>query len=496
MKSSAPLLCLALALLVSGAGPVAADETGDTVTWIRTLSDAFAAAKEQDRPLMICINSEVVDGGRREPAAKELREKTYKDPSIVTLSRQFVCAFLTAEGSSEDFGELRLRFGIDGEIVSPQHIFAYPDGTLITRKEYWPYGRGQGSVSALKDLMQKALSADRSRRGLPDSTPPEDGEPADGADDPPVGDEVPEAPEDAEARATWILEQRKRVLEGDPLGRQTALKALVLADQGGDTLAFLIELLDEWKKDALRLVDVVRVLGRPGLDDAAKPLTKLLGHKDDSIRANTAVSLEYIGCDDAVSSLMKYAKREDDTAIANHMYRALGRCGVGQAKVRSFLVKMVQGGKSNSASYGPIIGLAYFEQDSKTAREVEKLMKKEGIPGGRRGGWRGGTKRALLTWCLTEVGFNDRKSAKFMREDFIPIVAANAYAAEFVDFFVAAAECCEGNAEAKDDVNTGVRWALGRARTGRAALMDDARRDRDDTGFEPKADDLMGGGGG
>ena len=49
-----------------------------------------------------------VDGRRRqEPAAKGLREVIYKDVRVVTKSRQFVCAFLTPEGSSHDYGELR-----------------------------------------------------------------------------------------------------------------------------------------------------------------------------------------------------------------------------------------------------------------------------------------------------------------------------------------------------------------------------------------------------
>ena len=106
---------------------------------------------------MICINAKRVGGFRPEPAAKELRTRTYKDDKVIDLSASFVCAFLTAEGTSEDYGELRLRYGIDGDIVSPQHVFAYPDGKLIFRREYWPYGTGQDSVKALLGMMQRAL---------------------------------------------------------------------------------------------------------------------------------------------------------------------------------------------------------------------------------------------------------------------------------------------------------------------------------------------------
>ena len=152
---------LACCFLAVPAAPTAAEEgevqPGDLVFWQTDLQKAFARAKEKQQILMICINSKYVDGrNREEPAAKGLREIVYKDVRIVKKSREFVCAFLTSGGNSADYGELR-ALGIEGLIVSPQHIFVHPDGDkILERLEYWSHGKGDAAVKALLGLMNNA----------------------------------------------------------------------------------------------------------------------------------------------------------------------------------------------------------------------------------------------------------------------------------------------------------------------------------------------------
>ncbi|MHC5010114.1 MAG: hypothetical protein ACYTG6_04070 [Planctomycetota bacterium] len=480
------LFLIAVASLLVGGllHPAVADE--DEIAWFRKLSDAYAAALEQDKPLMIAINSTVVDGGRVEPAAKELREKTYKDPRVVAAASHFVCAYLTDAGSSDDFGELRGRYGIEGLIVSPQHIFAYPDGSLISRHEYWPYGYGDRAVSALLDLMRKARSRNNARRGLP-PTPEPEGPTPETAEGPAPTPETAPVPAGGEERVAWIAEQIDLIRNsGDEAIRQDLLRILIDADEAGDCVEPLLVLLEELKDQPRTQADIIRALGRPGLEIAAEPIEGFLNHKDEWLRANAAVSLEYIGAASSVSALMKYAQREKITTIANHMYRALGRCGVGQAKVRNLLVKKVQAAREESGSYGPIIGLAYFERDPKTAREVEKLIQKIGLGGGRRGGGRGFIRRALLIWCLTEVGFGDERSLEFVNEKVIPTVTESPWAAAILGFYEAAAACCAGDEDAPGRIQEGVQRAIQRASVN--PFMDEAREGRDDAEFTPKAD--------
>ncbi|MDF1700611.1 MAG: hypothetical protein P1V36_05585 [Planctomycetota bacterium] len=473
-------------------------QPGDTITWVNDVAKAFEKAAEKKVPVMICINSRRVDGGREEPAAKGLREVVYRDPRIVTKSRRFVCIFLTSEGSSADYGELRARFGLSGTFVSPQHIFASPThkqgDTFLARREYWPYGKGAEAVKQLLAMMDKALGAYGLDAGTPETTPPAEGDPDAGAGD---GAGDPAAPGDEAARKAWIEKLLGIVRDGDEAKRRSALSSLVSNDKEGDCTTPVIALLAEFQEDkdhVPHLIDVVRALGIPELDDAARAMDSLLKHKDDVLRANVAVTLEYIGCGESVSSLKARVGREKDEKIANHMYRALGRCGVGDAKVRSLLLKKAKGAKSEWATYGPIVGLAYFEKDAKAARGLEKQLQAVGPPGGRRGGGRGTMKRTLLAWALSEV--KDPKSGKFMREKLIkPMENTQAWWKDaVVTYYDAVARACEGDESAVGDVDTGIRRTLEFV-GGTKEVMDDARRERDKSKFEPKADWEIEGGG-
>jgi hypothetical protein len=501
------LLCVALA----GLAPAApADETppadapppaqpGDTISWESSVPRAFERAAEASKPVMICINARFVDGKNvEEPAAKGLREVVYRDPRVVTKSRLFVCVFLTPEGSSGDYGELRARFAIDGNIVSPQHIFALPDhadGTApLVRREYWSYGKDEPGVQALLEMMDKALGEFRARHGV--AAPP--------GESPPAGEPGPVAapPGDAE-RAAWIAQTVAGVTSGDTALRREALQALAVADREGDCLRPLLPILadEQHAKDAALLGDVVRTLGRPGFFEAAAPIEALLKHRDEGLRANAAVSLEYVGCPESVKELGARAAREKVVLITNHLYRALGRCGAGDAKVRERLLKEVKGADSEEASFGPIVGLAYFAKDEKAARGVEKLLKQMGPPsGGRRGGGEGTQKRALLAWCLSEIG--DPESAAFMREEMIaPMENTIAWWKDaVVAYYQSVARVCAGEEEARGGVDTGIRATL-EFTGGTARFRGEAREGRETGRFQPKGEweleaRSFGGGGG
>ena len=498
-----PRSMLALAILALLAAPFAgrglaraedapsAAQPGDRVSFLTDVTQAFEKAAAQRKPVMICINSKKVDGGREEPAAKGLREIVYLDPRVVTKSRSFICVFLTSEGSSDDYGELRVRFGIDGLIVSPQHIFAHPDHKQgqppLARKEYWPHGKGEGAVKALLDMMDEALRSFGAREGTPQTrgdggaaTPP-----------PPDATDAPAAPQAADERAKWVQQLIGIVREGGVLKRGDALRLLVSNDRDGDCFEPLIALLEEFKEEKAKLEvvnDVVHVLGVPGLEKAALAIHDLLKHKDDALRANAAVTLEYIGSKESVDALSARVQREKSDVIAGHMYRALGRCGAGDSKVRALLVKKVKGAKSEWATYGPIVGLAYFAKDAKAARDVEKLLASVGPPSfGRRGGWTNNMKRALLAWTLSEI--QDPKSGAFMQKEMLEPLknVQSPWLTPVVEYYEAIARKCDGDAEADAAIQAGIQRTL-EFSGGTAEITDAARKDRDRSKFEPKAD--------
>ncbi len=467
-------------------------QEGDTITWSKDVVKAFEKAAQLRKPVMICINSRRVDGGKVEPAAKGLREIIYKDVRIVAKSRKFVCVFLTSGGSSAEYGELRARFGIDGLIVSPQHIFAHPDHKTgdrpLFRKEYWPYGQGETAVKALLDMMDKSLAAFSAREGKP-ATPEA---PDAGSGDGPAPDapEAPIAPEGDEKRKAWIQTLIDLIKRGGVAQREEAVRSLVANDKDGDCTDALIALMATLAEDKMidALTIVVRGLTVPGLDKAALAMHPFLKHKDEGLRANTAVTLEYIGSKESIKTLTARAGREKSEEIANHIYRALGRCGVGESSVRSLLLKKAKGSKSEAASFGPIVGLAYFEKDAKAARGVEKQLKAMGPPGGgRRGGGRGTLKRAMLAWTLAEIG--DPKSGDFMRERMIkPLENTQAWwKGPVMTYYDGVARTCEGDKDAADAVSNGIQRTL-EFSGGTEKFQTAARQGRDKSKFEPKAD--------
>jgi hypothetical protein len=353
-------------------------------------------------------------------------------------------------------------------------------------------------VTALLEMMDKALAGFSTPAGDPSTpTPPESG----GEGPAP---EAPVAPPADDERAAWIRKLLDIVQRGGMAQREEAVRGLVGNDKDGDCIDPLLALLTTMlqEKQVAEVTTIVRGLGVPGLEKAALVLHDFLRHKDDALRANTVVTLEYIGSAESVKPLTARSAREDVEPIANDIYRALGRCGVGDSGVRQLLLKKVKASKSEAAAFGPIVGLAYFEKDAKAARGIEKELKSMGPPGGgRRGGWTGTMKRAMLAWCVGEIA--DPKGADFMRERMLkPMENTQAWwKGAVMTYYDAIARKCEGDEKAKDDIDAGIQRTL-EFSGGTSQFQTAARQGRDKSKFEPKAEwevqgrDLGGGAGG
>jgi hypothetical protein len=483
-----PLYVALVALLVIS--PARAQEaTSESIKWSKDLPTAFAEAEAQKKILMICVNARLMKkSGIEESANKALREVVYKAAPVVAKSREFVCVLFTPSSNSGEFGELRL-LGIEGDIISPQHIFVSPGGTnVLIRQEYWSHGRGDPAVKALVAMMNKAQA-----KHLGVDAVPKAGDPA----------AAPAAPKGA-GRVAWIQQRITEVKSGDQKTRQARIDLLVISDKDGDCVAPLVLMLTESNENIGLTIDLIFGLGRDKLEVAALPICKYLTDKSADLRGHSAVSLEYIGSSDkkVVAALQKAAGKEKNEDIASHMYRALGRCGAKSSKARSFLLKKAGGAKSEFASYGPVIGLAYFEKDTKAARGLEKLIKKVGLPGGRRGGGQNTVKRGVFCWSLAQI--QAPKSQEFVQEELIEKMehVKAFWAAGLVSFYRQVSRACVGDAEAMTRVTQGVRGFVSYAknmdgeRYDREArsMMDIYRKGRPEQDFAPKGDYLLGGG--
>jgi hypothetical protein len=445
------------ACFVSGA-PARGDTPPDPgapqyVDWVPTVAGAFDAAKKEGKPLFLAINAVYVLGRTRvEPAAKELRERTYLDPAVVAKSRSFVCTLVKPDGTSDDYAELRSRLGIQGDIVSPQHVFVHADGILISRKEYWPHSAGAESVQALLALMDAALSAHRAKTNIG----------AGGA-----GGTA------SEQRAAWIQERLAKVRPGEAAraAREAAIPELVQGDKAGDAIGPLCALLLDEKRDAEVTVAIVRALGKPGLEKAVAGVAHVLDDTSEAVRGNAAVTLEYVGSATAVDALAKRLPKEHDPAVRNNLCRALGWCGRKQEAVRKTLLREFSAAKDNRASYGPAIGLSYFEGDAEVARGIEKA-----ISGGVE--WQ---RRAFGLFALTHVG--DAKSAEFVQEKVLK-GEKNQAAIPFLKAVVTVLQSADADGSALRAVKKGVESALGTI----ADVGGPARAGRDQSEFTPNGE--------
>lgn len=510
-------IALAWGATDAGAEEPPAAQPGDRIAWVEGVKRAFEVAETQNKIVLICINSTRVDGGREEPAAKWLRETAYKNLAVVGKSRGFVCVFLNGSSAGEDWGEMKVRFGIEGAVVSPQHILAAPThkkGPPLVREEYWSHGYDDKAIAALLGLMDEATKKWQDKGPttpavpgdpIPDA-PLEDGPGAGGANGAGDGGGDAGAAAAQAARAAWLADLLSIVRAGPSPRRQEAIRTLIVNDQEGDCTSALGTLLADpaHDEDIPLLVDVIRGLGRPGLVAASSAVAARLGHEHEGVRGNAAVSLEYIGNPESVKPLMERLKREKDQLATSHIQRALGRCGAGDAKVRERLVKDATSFKEDLESYGPIIGLAYFKGDEKAARAVEKLLGKMGPPAfGRRGGGGEGTlRRVLLAWALAHVG--DAKSATMVEERILDPLrnVQSPWIQVTLAYYQAVVAVCRGRTEEMGNVENGVTGTL--SFVGGLPLQDEARRNREDAGFRPLGDwqvearppGGMGGGGG
>ena len=420
------------------------------IAWKPGLAAAFEEAKASKKPLFIAINAKNVEGEQVEAASRHLREDVYPHARVVERSRAFVCVLLRDPISSDDGAQLRSRFSIEGLIVSPQHLWVHSDGTLIERKEYWEHSDVAESVEALVSMMGVALKAHEAHLALPALGP------------------------DAASRSAWIAAARDLVRTSADIDvRRAAARELAGNDRKGDCLAalesLLVEAKDVKKEEVPAYVEVVRLLGLPENEAAVPALSAMLDAKDPALRANAAVSLEYVGSAKAVPALLKRSAKEKDDQVHCDLLRATGRCGTKDASVRKTLTHEAAG-KSDPVAVGAIIGLAHFSGDADAARGLEKCWKdaEEGL------------RRAAILWALVEI--HDPKTADFLRGE----LANGQKFAQSYRLVQAASACFEGRVNpARSELDSGLRWGM----TEKKILPDAARAGRREAKYVPKGDE-------
>ncbi|MGH7163865.1 MAG: HEAT repeat domain-containing protein [Planctomycetota bacterium] len=355
------------------------------VDWAADWESAFRTARETNQPVMVCINSK--DG---EVANERAATETYRDPEFVALSREFVMIVVGArtheeEGACPRFGgvtcaqhldcykELRNRHGdqfflpgTSGEMISPQHAWFKPDGTLLRRKEY------ELAKAELLDRMRKVLEECRGAAG--------------GAPGAAEGAAAPLSERD--------LAELRRAQEGDTESRRAAL-GNVLATGKTAAVQAVVELLhkgpERVKCDALRALGRARSLAaRPAVEQSLKD-------RSAEVRSFAAVALEDMGQKESVEPLLKRAKTEGDTTARKNVYRALGACGGGAAdkEAAKALLKGLSDKQLAAAKHAALAMRAYEGPASAlVVKPLEQAAAREKSP----------ELRAALVYTLAHIG--------------------------------------------------------------------------------------------
>ncbi len=347
MPLSRALTLLFLATLAAG------EES--QIEWVSTWERAFEIAKEQNRPVMLCINSK-----DKESANERAARETYHDAEFVAESRKFVMLVLStlthrASGVCPRFGIVTCEEHLacwkalatahgeqftspaaKGEMISPQHAWFRPDGTLLRRREY------EMTKTELLDAMRSVLAELSGGAG--------------------AGTEVPGAPtgRDAPLSDKDLAEIERARTAADPESRAAAL-GNVLSTGKLAAVAALVELLHKGKMD-LRCA-ILRAFGKAGALDARFAVEDALKDKEELVRSFAAVALELMGQKESLEPLEKRVKIEKDTTARKNMVRAIGRCGGGvpDEGAAKLLLKSMDADKQASVRKHSAIALRAYE---------------------------------------------------------------------------------------------------------------------------------------
>ena len=368
-----PLHPILFALLLGTA--LAEDER--QVEWVGDWEQAFKTAVEQNKPVMVCINSK--DG---ESANERTVKNVYRDPEFVAESRRFVMIVISTLGHSTSgtcprFGkvtceehlacwkQLASRHGdtfrhsaMGNDMISPQHAWFRPDGTLLQRLEF-ETRPAEGFRGELLKRMRQARDDVANPPG--ETTPGEEAAPA-----VPEGRDAPLSEKDKAELA--------RLEETDKDGRRAALANLLVTEKFSVHEA-LVALLQSTRNTELKC-DILRAFGRGRVLGVRTYIEEELKDRNEVVRSFAAVALEDLAVVDAVPALAK-RKTERDTQARKNVYRALGACGgpAADKDAAKLLLRAISADKQNSNRKHAALALRHYASEEARALVVKGLEK-------------------------------------------------------------------------------------------------------------------------
>ncbi|MBI3843549.1 MAG: HEAT repeat domain-containing protein [Planctomycetes bacterium] len=332
-----------------------------TVRFEPTLDAAFARAKKEKIPVMVCV---VMDN---ESANDTVAWTYYRDPELGELSKHAACV-IASIGTHADYDEVRGdstrrvcgRFGsitcaehqaiemearkrwLPGDsTVAPQHLFFDPSGKEIARHAYLI------DLGKLKKMLQMARYVV----------------------DPTSVDRALIEKELQEARDVY-----KNAMSKNQATRKPALDALAAYE---DPRAFkLLTDLAESKTDDLIRTEAIRAMSQKGSYRALPILTNLLKEPKVLIRNNAVVGLERLKLPEAAPALLKLYKSEQSDRVQGSILRALGKCAPKNPDAIALIVKE-SASKSYLTRLDDAVALGFLPDSPKVLEILRTMAEKD-----------------------------------------------------------------------------------------------------------------------
>ena len=329
------------------------------IHWEKDLDAALARAKDENRPLLICMHTST------EIACKRMLAKVYTDPSVQGKLKEFVLLptcfdrhpqeTQTVDGKEQTVSTLfktvdcdvltkneelvRERFFDGNNVKVPQHIFVGADGKAFLKKIF------ELKKPAFLEFLDRALV----QFGIKE---------VGGMDEP----------------TRKLFEQ---VRKGSNKEKEAAVKK-ILEFQSEKKTEILYLTIQGLKRENDRMT-CIRIMGAEDLSHGSTIALKWLSDKSTLLRNGAVVTLEEMKSGEASKPLMDLFGRtkSSEKELKKDILRALGPCGAGDADVKALLVKHTTD-KVEINRLAAYLSLGYFLDEEDVQRVMQERWKKEG----------------------------------------------------------------------------------------------------------------------
>ena len=344
---------LFLAIWAGGDGTAPAPAKG--IEWEASWEAALARAKAENRPIVVCIN---MDGER---ANDRLAKKTYKDRSVVSVSKNTVNLFASLDihgsGQCVRAGKgitcaehlavekaVRVALGLEGSegrVIAPQHVFTGPDGTVLLSV---PYAISKGE---LLWCWTEAV-----RRVTPEDAPKQPSSAR-----PPRRLVVGGVAADSSGRGQALTHEELVELKADlqkgrfrGAGLREQMEGILRSDDPIALELVWTVLNSPWVMRASGEVPpLLHAIGQVGTEQFWEVLVPWCAWSQEEHRLEAVVALEQLRVPDAVKGLLDRWKREENGDVRNAIIRALAAAGAEDSKARKTVLAAAKSTKEKEA---------------------------------------------------------------------------------------------------------------------------------------------------